>query len=283
VVHEKRPPDAKPYHLPDTCPECSSSLVRDEREVAVRCVNAACPAMVEGRILHFASREAMNIEGLGPSLVTQLVRTGLVKNYADLYTLTRDNLASLERMGEKSADNIIAALEESKKKDLWNLIYGLGIRHVGAGSARVLAERFGSLDELMDADMDILESVEDIGPVVAESILSFFNNAENREIIGRLKENGLPFKGAKREQVTDDFFSGKTFVLTGALSSMTRNEASDLIRSRGGNVSSSVSKNTDYVLFGADPGSKYDRAVELKVVLLSEDEFLRRLNLNIKT
>jgi len=283
VVHEKRPPDTKPYHLPDTCPECSSPLVRDEREVAVRCVNAACPAMVEGRILHFASREAMNIEGLGPSLVTQLVRTGLVKNYADLYTLTRDNLASLERMGEKSADNIIAALEESKKKDLWNLMYGLGIRHVGAGSARVLAERFGSLDELMDADMDILESVEDIGPVVAESILSFFNNAENREIISRLKENGLPFKGSKRELVTDDFFSGKTFVLTGALSSMTRNEASDLIRSRGGNVSSSVSKNTDYVLFGADPGSKYDRAVELKVMLLSEDEFLRRLNLNIKT
>ncbi|MCE5250573.1 NAD-dependent DNA ligase LigA [bacterium] len=277
VVAEKRPPGTKPYRLPDVCPECSSPLVRDEREVAVRCVNASCPAMVEGRILHFASREAMNIEGLGPSLVTQLVQSGLAGNYADLYTLTREKLAALERMGDKSADNIIAALGESRKKDLWNLIYGLGIRHVGAGSARVLAEQFGSLDELMAADREKLESVEDIGPVVAESIRAFFDNDENRLTVERLKSYGLRIETDRRERIADDFFAGKTFVLTGTLGSMSRNEASDLIRERGGNVSSSVSKNTDYVLFGSDPGSKYDKARELGVTLLGEEEFRVRL------
>ncbi len=275
VVMDRRLPYAKPYHLPDACPVCSSPLVRDDREVAVRCVNASCPAMVEGRILHFASREAMNIEGLGPSLVSQLIEKGLIHNYADLYALRPDDLAELERMGEKSAQNILDALDESRKRSFWNLIYGLGIRHVGAGAARVLAGRFSSLDDLMEADADRLETIEDVGPVIAESIRSFFANPENRVIVARLKEYSLPVGAEKRgTEEVDEFFAGKTFVLTGALQSMTRDEAGELIRSRGGTVSSSVSKKTDYVVVGADPGSKYDRARELNVPVLSEEEFM---------
>ncbi|MBN1290645.1 MAG: NAD-dependent DNA ligase LigA [Candidatus Latescibacteria bacterium] len=281
VVLDKRPPDSHPYHIPDICPECSSPIVRDEKEVAVRCVNASCPAMVEGRILHFASRDALDIEGLGPSSVSLLVQSGLIANYADLYDLTgkRDQLAALERMGEKSAENLISALEASKKKELWNLIFGLGIRHVGAGSARTLANTFNSLDALMNADAESLEAIGDIGPVVAESIMDFFGNETNRGILARLKEYGLPFKSEKHEITANEFFAGKTFVLTGALDSMTRTEAGDIIRSLGGNVTSSVSKKTDYVVYGADAGSKLTKAQELGVETLDEEQFLEHANM----
>ena len=198
VIKEKRPVDSEPFRFPEECPVCNSRLVRDESEVAVRCVNAGCPAQVEGRIIHFASREAMDIEGLGPSLVTQLVKSGLVKDYADLYTLKLDVLASLERMGEKSAANLLEALKKSKERKLWNLLYGLGIRHVGAGAARTLAGRFGSLDALIGADREILEATEDLGPVMAESIINFFSNPENLDVINRLRENGLPFEAEEK-------------------------------------------------------------------------------------
>lgn len=279
VVPEKRPPQSTPFVFADKCPVCGSGLVRDEEEVAVRCVNAACPAQVEGRIIHFASRDAMNIEGMGPSLVSQLVRSGLVADYADLYSLDRERLAALERMGEKSADNIIAALDASRGRDLSNLIFGLGIRHVGAGSARTLAQRFGTLDAIMDAAADELEAVEDIGPVVAASIRDFFDNQANREIIERLRAGVLPFEAARRETPSDgdDFFMGRTFVLTGALESMTRGEASDMIRARGGKVTSSVSAKTDYVVAGADPGSKLDKARALGVAVIGEEELRAHL------
>jgi len=278
VVKEKRPTGSRPFEFIKNCPVCGSPLVRDEREVAVRCVNAGCPAQVEGRIMHFASREAMNIEGLGPSLVAQLVGTGMVRNYADLYALEKERLASLERMGDKSAENILEALERSKERELWNLIFGLGIRHVGAGAARILADRFGSMDALVEAEAETLESVEDIGPVMAESIRGFFGNPENREIIERLRGYGLPFVAEKKEESPgDEFFAGRTFVLTGALASMSRSEASEIIRSRGGRVASSVSRKTDCVIAGEDPGSKYDRALALNVPILNEEEFLRRI------
>ena len=276
VVIDKRPADSKTFKMPENCPICGSGLVRDESEVAVRCINARCPAMVEGRIIHFASREALDIEGLGPSLVTQLVKTGLVKDYADLYMLMLDDLASLERMGEKSASNILQALKKSKNRKLWNLLYGLGIRHVGSGAARVLADRFGSLDAVIEADRESLESIGDVGPVMAESIINFFSNPENKDIVDRLHENGLPFEAEEPGEIApaDTFFTGKTFVLTGELENMTRNEASEKIREMGGKVTSSVSKKTDYVLIGANPGSKYDKAVELGVEILNEEEFM---------
>ena len=280
VVKEKRPGDSRPFEFIKTCPVCGSKLMWDESEVAVRCVNASCQAQVEERILHFASREAMNIEGLGPSLVSQLVTTGLVKDFADLYTLYHNQLASLERMGDKSAANILDAIEKSKNGEFWNLIYGLGIRHVGAGAARILAERFRSLEALMNADREMLETIEDIGPVVAESIYTYFDNPENRRVIKHLKDYGLPVEAESfKETITSEFFSGKTFVLTGALHSLSRSEASELIRARGGKVTSLVSKKTDYVIVGTDPGSKYDTAAALDIQIINEDDFLRHSGL----
>jgi DNA ligase (NAD+) len=280
VVSGKRPPDSETVRFPENCPVCGSPLVRLEEEVDIRCVNAACPAVVENSILHFASRNAMNIEGMGPALVEQLMKTGLARDYADLYELKQDALAALDRMGERSAANIIAAVEGSKTRTLANLLFALGIRHVGTGSARVLAEHFGSLDNLMEADTETLQSVEDVGPVVARSISEFFTNEANRSLIERLRAHGLPFVQERKETAAaDDFFAGKTFVLTGALSSMTREEASGLIIARGGKVTSSVSKKTDYVVAGADPGSKLDRAKTLGVAVLDETGFLRELDI----
>ncbi len=275
VIYNKRTLDSMRYRFPEQCPVCGSTLTREEKEVAVRCVNARCPAQVEGRIIHFASREAVDIEGIGPSLVTHLVKKGLVKDYAGLYFLKLDELASLERMGEKSAANILEALKKSKERKFWNLLYGLGIRHVGSGVARLLADRFGSLDAVSEADRETLESIKDIGPVVAESIINFFSNPENKDIINRLRENGLPFESGKKATVPiKTFFEGKTFVLTGALETIARDKASEYILEHGGEVSSSVSKKTDYVIVGADPGSKYDKAVSLGIKILNEEEFL---------
>jgi len=281
VIPDRRPEDSRPFGMPENCPVCGSRLVREEAEVAVRCVNASCPAMVEGRIIHFASRDALDIEGLGPALVKQLVESGLVGDYADLYKLRQDDLVTLERMGEKSAANLLEALRKSRERKLWNLLYGLGIRHVGTGAARILADRFGSLDSLMEADREALEAIGDIGPVMAESILNFFDNPVNRDIVSRLRAFGLPFAAGGQKKpaaaASDTFFTGKTFVLTGELSRMSRNEASELIRERGGKVTSSVSKKTDCVIAGKNPGSKYDMALKLGVPVMNEQEFLSRL------
>ena len=278
AVQEKRPADAKPFVFTETCPACGEKLVRDEREVAIRCVNAGCPAQSEGSILHFASRDAMDIEGIGESLVAQLVHNGLVETYADLYSLTLEQLASLERMGEKSAQNILDALEKSKKRELRHLLFGLGIRHVGAGAARILADRFGSLDAVMAAGHEHLTVIDAIGPVIADSIHSFFDSETNQAIIERLRSNGLPFETVAGAVMSDDFFGGKTFVLTGALSAMTRTDAAEKIRILGGTVTSSVSKKTDYVIAGTDPGSKIDKARLLGVNVIGEEEFVARLS-----
>ena len=235
VALDKRPPHAEPVQFPENCPVCGSSLVRLETEVDIRCVNAACPAVVENSLTHFASRNAMNIEDLGPKLIVKLMESGLVSDYAGLYALTREQLENLDRMGEKSARNIIEAIESSKGRTLANLLFALGIRHAGAGTARTLAERFSSLDAIMSADIETLQATEDIGPVVAESIFDFFRNDRNRQLIERLREYGLPFTQERPNgAITDEFFAGKTFVLTGALSSLTRDEAAGRILARGG-------------------------------------------------
>ncbi len=278
VVKEKRPPHAHPFHYPEKCPVCGSPLVRDTEEVAVRCVNAGCPAQVEGCIRHFTSRYALDIEGFGDVLVGKLVETGLVGNFADIYDLTLEKLSEIERMGVKSSQNLLDALEKSKRRRLENLIYGLGIRHVGVEAARTLALTFGSMDTLMNADPESLLVVEGIGPAAAESIGAFFSNPDNRGIIDRLRRAGLPFTQEKPAPETEQsFFLDKTFVLTGELDSMTREEAEEKIRSLGGKVASAVSGNTDFVISGAHPGSKYQKARELGIPLMNEKEFLTHL------
>ncbi len=275
VVLDKRPADSVPAAFPSECPACGSALVREVDEADIRCINASCPAVVENGILHFVSRNAMNIEGMGPALVAQLLAAGFVHTLDDLYSLTADTLAGLERMGEKSAANIVEAIAASKRsRTLAHLLFALGIRHVGSGAARTLAGRFGSLDMLMAADGDTLIMVEDVGPVVARSIRDFFANGANRALIGRLREHGLPFSQETVAPAPDTFFSGKTFVLTGSLSSMTREQAAERIIALGGSVSSSVSKKTAAVIAGADPGSKFDKADALGVSIMGEREFL---------
>ncbi len=274
VVMDKRPPDSTPAVFPTECPSCGSPLVREEDEADKRCINASCPAVVENGILHFVSRNAMNIEGMGPSLVAQLLASGLVHTLDDLYSLTIDTLAGLDRMGEKSATNIVTAIAASKvTRTLAHLLFALGIRHVGSGAARTLAVRFSSLDALMAADEDTLLSVEDVGPVVARSIRDFFANEANRALIERLRAHGLPFTQEATAPAENSFFSGGTFVLTGTLSTLTRERASELIISLGGAVSSSVSKKTTAVIAGVDPGSKLEKARALGVRVMDEKEF----------
>ncbi len=278
VVMERRPAEAVEYALPSTCPECGSPIFRETGEVAVRCLNAACPAQVAARIRHFASREAMDIEGFGEKLVKQLVGSGLVHTYADLYELQVDKIAALERSGEKTAKNLLRAIDASRRRDLHHLLFGLGIRHVGAGGARLLADRFRSLDTLMDATREELEAVPDIGPVVAESIVDFFSVPENRAIIDKLRKFGLPFTSrSAAEPVRDGFFAGKTVVLTGTLTDMTRTRAADLIRAAGGTVTGSVSRATDIVVAGENPGLKFEKAREFGITMLDEAAFLAAL------
>lgn len=277
VIKEKRPGDSEPVRFPENCPVCASPLVREGEEVDYRCVNVACPAVVENSILHFASRNALNIEGMGPALVVQLMQSGLVHDYADLYALTREQLEGLERMGAKSAQNILDAIEGSRRRTLSHLIFGLGIRHVGTGTARTLAGHFGSLDSIMTADRETLQAVSDIGPIAAESIRDFFDNERNRALVECLRRYGLPFTQERAIVAESGFFAGKTFVLTGTLPTMTREQASEIILSRGGKVTSSVSKKTDYVLAGADAGSKLEKARTLGVRVIDEEEFQARV------
>jgi DNA ligase (NAD+) len=242
--------------------------VREEDEAASRCVNTNCPARLKESIGHFAARPVMNIDGMGDALVTQLTERGLVKNVADIYKLTKDDLLSLERMGDKSAQNILDEIKESKELPLERVIYGLGIRFVGARTAQFLAEHFGSMEALASAGIEELQNVNEVGPRIAESIAEFFSIAANRKLVERLGEAGLVFKGAKKERGTK--LAGKTFVLTGTLAKYTRDEAKKMIEDAGGRVSGSVSKKTDYVVAGADAGSKLDKAKELGVAVIDE-------------
>jgi DNA ligase (NAD+) len=273
VIEDKdHPRGHRKFEMPEHCPVCGGNVVRTPGEADHRCVNANCPAKLQGTILHFASRHVMNIDGLGEALVNQLTERGLVKNVADLYKLKlkRDDLLQLERMGEKSAENVLAEIEASKNLPLERIIYGLGIRFVGERTAQFLAEHFGSLDAIMNASAEELEEVNEVGPRIAESIVEFFADEHNRKLVGDLRKAGLTFSGQKKEKGTK--LAGKTFVLTGTLARHTRDEAKKMIEDAGGRVSGSVSKKTDYVVAGSDAGSKLDKARELGVSVIGEEE-----------
>jgi DNA ligase (NAD+) len=271
VIDDKDHPRGKPeIKIPEKCPICGNKVVRTEGEVDYRCVNANCPAKLLGTILHFASRGVMNIDGMGDALVTQLTERGLVKNVADIYKLTKDDLLSLERMGDKSAQNILNEIEASKKLPLERVIYGLGIRMVGERTAQFLAEHFGSMEELEKASGEELQKVNEVGPRIAESIVEFFAIPANQDLIKRLRKAELRLTGEKKQRGTK--LAGKTFVLTGTLAHFTRDEAKKMIEDAGGKVTGSVSKKTDYVVAGADAGSKLDKAKELGVEVIDERE-----------
>jgi len=269
VVEDKdHPRGTRTFEMPGKCPECGTKVVRTEGEVDYRCVNANCPATLRETILHFASRGVMNIDGMGDALVNQLTERGLVKNVADIYRLTKTDLLSLERMGDKSAQNILGEIENSKQLPLERVIYGLGIRMVGERTAQFLAEHFGSMEELGKAGVEELQNVNEVGPRIAESIAEFFSIAANRKLVERLREAGLTLTGQKKQRGTK--LAGKTFVLTGTLAHFTRDEAKRMIEDAGGKVTGSVSKRTDYVVAGADAGSKLDKAKEAGVAVIDE-------------
>jgi len=274
MIPEARPKDALPVQAPEKCPACQSEVRRDPEGVFYRCLNAACPAQVKERIEHFASRAAMNIDGMGPALIEQLVDRGLVKAPADLYGLDAATLITLDRMATKSAENIIAAVEASKAQPLHRLLLGLGIRHVGARTAAALATRFGTLDALKEAPLEALTAIEDVGDVVAAGIRDFFEVEENRDIIERLRSAGLNFAAETNQAVGGiQPLSGLIFVVTGSLESCTRDEMHERIQRLGGKFATSVSKKTDYLIAGENAGSKRAKAENLGVKILTETEF----------
>ena len=272
VVKQKRDGTEKEVSIPRTCPVCGAPAVRIEGEAAVRCTGIECPAKLFRNLVHFVSREAMNIDGLGENIIQQLLDNNLISNIDDIYTLTFDNIASLKKNGTKFAQNLINSIETSKQNDLYRLITALGIRFVGGKVAKTLAKRYKTMDNLMDATFESLSMIEDIGPVVANSVVEFFAQDQTRDLIKKLKQSGVNMEYIEQEG-EDNRFEGKTFVLTGGLENYTRKEDSDLIEKHGGKTSSSVSKKTDYVLAGEDAGSKLDKAQKLGITIISESEF----------
>jgi len=296
VLEKMRKGSEKKINIPKKCPICHSSVERREissrspaesrlhaggnkqtKSAAIFCNNTKCYAQELKRIIHFVSKKAYDIDGLGKKIVEQLLNEGLIKNPADIFTLTKGDLEPLERFAEKSADNLITNIEKSKEITLARFIFSLGIKHLGEETAIRLSNEFGSLKKIMTASLEYLENVEDVGPVVAQSIVEYFKNKDNQKLIGELLGNGVRILKNKKIKTLKQSLSGKTFVLTGSLESISRDEAKEKIRSLGGDVSSSVSKNTDYVVVGEDPGSKYDRAKELGVNIIKEAEFLKLL------
>jgi DNA ligase (NAD+) len=271
VVKEKRPKNARKVKNPKKCPECGSALVKPEEEVAIYCQNPSCPAQRQRTIQHFVSRNAMNIENLGPALIEQLIQKNLIQDYTDLYNLKPGDIANLERQAEKSAQNVMEALEQSKKNELWRLLHGLGIRHLGEGASKKLASSVDSLEELMSLSKEELEAMEEIGPTMALSIRAFFQSPENKKRIQKLEKAGLNFKG-KKISLKQGFFSGKTVVITGTFEGMPREKIKAIVESQGGKVSGSVSKKTDYVLAGESPGSKLAKAERLGVEIITSDQ-----------
>jgi len=276
VVMDKRPKDAVPYEIPAQCPVCGAAVARDEDGVALRCTGAECPAQRLRNLTHFVSRNAMDIDGLGPAVINSLIENDLVKNAADLYTLKVEDISPLERMGKKSAANAVAAIEKSKDNDLWRLIAALGIRQVGDKAAKVLASHFGSMDAIVAATEEELTAIDDVGPITAGFIRSWMDSPQSRDLLARLKEAGVNM--VDRTEKVDARFAGLTFVLTGALTKFTRDEATEMIELRGGKASGSVSKKTTYVVAGENAGSKLTKAQDLGIPVLTEDEFLQMLD-----
>jgi DNA ligase (NAD+) len=276
VVTDKRPAGSKEFVPPDTCPSCGSLLGKLEDEVAVRCFNNSCPAQIRASLEHFVSRTCMDIQGMGPALLEQLVAVGLVQTVADLFTLTHEKIAGLERMGDKSAENIVGAIERSKSNTLDRLIHGLGIRMIGAQAAKLLAQQVADLADLYLMTVDTLLSIEGFGPNMAESVRVYFDRPENRVLIDRLRECGINMKGMPKP-AGKGLFSKATFVLTGVLQAYTREQATAEIERRGGKVSASVSKKTGYVVAGAEAGSKLEKAEKLGVKVIDEAEFVKML------
>jgi DNA ligase (NAD+) len=272
----KQAPDGREFRMPKKCPVCSGDVYRSEGEVAYRCVNTACPARLKETLLYFAGRRAMNIDGLGDKLVDQLVDKGLVRDVADLYSLTHEQLANLERMADKSASNLLEEIENSKKAELARVIFAIGIRFVGERTGQFLAEHFGSLDKLAQATEEELYEVEEVGPRVAESIRQFFREKQNLAVLDKLRQAGLQFE-QKKVRKAEGKLAGKQFVLTGTLPTYSRDETTRLIEEAGGRVVGSVSKKTDYVVVGGDPGSKLDKARSLGVKTIDEAELLKLL------
>ncbi|MCW3489802.1 NAD-dependent DNA ligase LigA [Dethiobacter alkaliphilus] len=280
VVKSKRTGAEEPFEMPKHCPACGSDATRLPGEVALRCFNPVCPAQVMERITHFASRSAMDIEGMGPAVVLQLLDAGLIADVADIYSLPdkKEALLSLERMGEKSVENLLAAIEKSKRQPLWRLLYGLGIRFVGDRTARLLVEHFNSMEKLMAASAEELEAVDEVGPKIAQSVTEFFSLPESGELIERLRAAGLKLKEEEAE-AKDLPLQGRTFVLTGTLPTYSRDEAAELIEEAGGRVTGSVSKKTDYVVAGEKAGSKLEKAEKLAVTILDEEGLQSLLNI----
>ena len=274
-VVAERPEGARPWEMPRECPACGSRLARPDDEVVWRCLNASCPARLRRSLLHFAARRAMNIEGLGEALVDQLVDRGLVADVADLYALQADQLAGLDRMGQKSALKLLGQIARSKEAELWRVLFGLGIRHVGERVAQSLAGAFGSIDALAAAPAETIQAVRDIGPIAAAAVREYFDEPHNLALVGRLRASGLRLESSAPAQAGGQALAGATFVLTGTLAGMTRDAAEEAIKARGGRVSGSVSKKTTYVVAGAEAGSKLAKAQALGVAVLDEEAFSR--------
>ena len=275
VVPGERPETAQPYFLPDPCPVCGAPVTRDLDGAAVRCTGAECPAQLLRNLTHFASRNAMDIDGLGPAVMNQLIESGLVKTAADLYGLRAEEIAQLDRMGAKSAQNAVEAIAKSRENDLWRLLFALGIRQVGEKAAKVLAARFGSFDALANASEEELTAIDDVGPITARYLREWLESPQSKDLIARLKVAGVNMES--RTKPVDSRFAGQTFVLTGALTRFTRDEAAEMIEQRGGKAAGSVSKKTTCVVAGENAGSKLKKAQELQIPVLTEEEFLALL------
>lgn len=284
VLKERRPPEGlKEFQPPVECPQCGTRLYKPEDEVAYYCPNYFCPAQVQGRIEHFVQRNAMEIEGLGTAIIELLIKENFIKDIADLYDLYKykSRLVNMEGFGEKSVSNILSSIEESKKKPFEKVLFAIGIRHVGEKTARILCDHFHNIDNLQSASIEEISKVYEIGPKIAKSVYNFFRDKKSKILIDRLKKAGLKFELERRQIPINPNFKGKTFVLTGTLENYTREVATELIEKSGGRVSSSVSKKTDYVLVGTDPGSKYDKAKALGVKIISERDFEKMLGKSI--
>ena len=269
VVSHKE--DAVPYRIPDICPSCGGKVTREEGEAALRCCNPDCPNQLLRNLIHFCSRDAMDIEGLGTAVLETLVKEGLIRNAADIYLLKVEDIAKIERMGEKSGENLVNAVNQSKENDLSKLVFALGIRHIGQKAAKLLSNKFGDIDSIVNATAEEIVSIEGFGEIMAKSVVEFFSHKESTELIERLKEYGV--NTVSKREVKANIFEGKTFVLTGTLPTLTRNEASEIIEQYGGKTSSSVSKKTNYVLAGEDAGSKLKKANDLGVTVITEEDF----------